>query len=151
MSQNNYNAVLFIFFVLTLISNSICQENTYFPKCGVYDDKVVPKVLEGIPLNENDLSYKRNLDSGSEIIIVQSDALRINDYTNQTEYLVYLVNEGINSINNIDISSDKNVNIYYPLRNINENISNIINISKKGIDISDINLQLFSQKFIFKK
>ena len=87
---------------------------------------------------------KRNLDSGSEIIIVQSDALRINDYTNQTEYLVYLVNEGINSINNIDISSDKNVNIYYPLRNINENISNIINISKKGIDISDINSPFYN-------
>ena len=63
MSQNNYNAFLFIFFVLTLISNSICQEKTYFPKCGVYDDKVAPKVLEGIPLNKNDPSYKRNLDS----------------------------------------------------------------------------------------
>ncbi len=87
---------------------------------------------------------KRNLDSGSEIIIVQSDALRKIDYTNQTEYLVYLINEGLNLINSIDITSDKNLTIYYPLRNINENISNIINISKKGIDVSDINSPFYN-------
>ena len=63
MSKNNYYLFLFIFFILTLISYSTCQKKTYFPKCGVYDDNVVPIAAKGIPIDKNDDSLKRKLDS----------------------------------------------------------------------------------------
>ena len=63
MTTNNYKIFLFFFYIFIFLNNSLCQEKKYFPKCGVYEYDATPIVLEGIPINKNDPSPKRGLDS----------------------------------------------------------------------------------------
>ena len=66
MNENTYKFFVLTFYTLSLISNSISKEKRYFPKCGVYEEKFTPIVLEGIPINKTDSSPKRGLDSETE-------------------------------------------------------------------------------------
>ena len=63
MAINNYKIFLFFFYIFIFLNNSLCQEKKYFPKCGVYEYDATPIVLKEIPINKNDPSPKRGLDS----------------------------------------------------------------------------------------
>ena len=98
MSKNNYNVFLFIFYILTLIYYSTCQETTYFPKCGVYDDNVAPKVVKGIPIDKNDASLKRKLDSeGFKDFKIYMDLENL-DYEVEQNNLTHLRDMYVNAI-----------------------------------------------------
>ena len=63
MSKKTYKLFLFIFYILSFINYSVSQEKRYFPKCGVYEDNIIPIKIEGIPIDKETSSSKRGLDS----------------------------------------------------------------------------------------
>ena len=84
--------------------------------------------------------------SESSILIFQIDALRNNEYTNQTEYIFFYFNETNYNLKKINLLNYSNINItyYYSIRNINKIQEIILKGYEDEINFFDINHPFFN-------
>ena len=88
----------------------------------------------------------RRLNNESSILILQIDAIRNNEFTNQTEYIFYYFNETNYKLDKIDLLNYSNINIthYYRIKNINKVQEIILQGYKNDINFFDINHPFFN-------